>query len=608
MKKGGVVFAICICILSINAVSFTSRDEPVGVEQTINYFRSHSVQFAQSVADLQKQINEIKENSPATVEKAKMALRECRLQFKSIEFFFNYFFRSLSIIYNAPPVVEVEEPFMEYKEPTGLQVIASQLYSSNPVLEKSKLLAQVSLVHESARDLNSLLYNLAVTDDQVLESIQQELISIMTMGIAGFDAPELKSGIHETHRVLTAFQTVLSPYLENQAVQADSVRFYLHEAMALTNENKDFDSFDRMLFLTNAALPLQHHLALLIRKNGWALNTTGAVNYEATYFFSPGAININDQLSVDPRMAALGKRLFFENALSGNHSRNCATCHQPGKYFTDGLAKSLAMDGHSALKRNAPSLLYSSFQYSQFWDGRVKSLEEQVVQVIKDPSEMNGDPEKIIAYLRSRKDYQTEFEEVFNVSAKDSSVTIRNVASSLAAFIKTLNPFDSPFDRYLRGDKKAMNLEQINGFNLFMGKALCGTCHTAPLFNGLTPPLYDRTVLEVIGTTRDTNFAHPLLSDDMGRFTTYPIEFYKSAFKVPGLRNVAVTAPYMHNGAFPDLEKVMEFYNKGGGAGLGLNVPHQTLSPDSLRLNKAEIKSIAGFLHSLTDSSFTYHR
>lgn len=601
MKKGSVVFGICICILAINATSFTSQDEPVGVEQTLDYFRNHAVQFAQSIGDLQRQIDQIRESSPATVDDAKNSLRECRLQFKSIEFFFNYFFRSLSIIYNAPPVVEVEEPFMEYREPTGLQVIASLLYSPDPVLEKSKLREQVSLVYESAKDLNSLLYNLAVRDEQILESIQQELIGIMTMGIVGFDAPELKSGIDETRHVLTAFQTILSPYLSNRGNHADSVRFYLDKAIDLTKRNDDFDSFDRMSFLTLAALPLQHHLALLIRENGWALNTTGVVNYEANNLFSPNAININDWLSVDPRMAALGKRLFFENALSGDRSRNCATCHQPEKYFTDGATKSLAIDGHSTLKRNTPSLLYSSFQYSQFWDARVKSLEEQIEQVITDPAEMNGDREKIIAYLRSCKDYEAEFESVFHLSAKGDTVTIKHVDSTLAAFIKTLSPFNSPFDRYMRGDEAAMTDKQINGFNLFMGKALCGTCHAAPLFNGLTPPLYDRTMLEVVGTTRDTNFTYPALDNDMGRFDTYPIEFYRGAFKVPGLRNVAATAPYMHNGAFADLDKVMEFYNRGGGSGLGVSVAHQTLSSDSLRLSQAEIENIIGFLQSLTD-------
>lgn len=600
MKKYLVVIVLIGSVLLLSLTSPLKKGSPIGVDHTLGYFKTHALLFAESTEDLQRHIEKLNSKDSSTILAAKQSLQNCRLAFKNIEFFLNYFFRSLIIIYNAPPVVEVEEPYMEYREPTGLQVIAGLLFSSDPIAVKKELLQQISLVNESAQDINSLLYNLPVDDKQILESIRLELISVMTLGIAGFDAPELKTSIKEAGQTLTTLKNVLSPYLENRNKEADSISFYLNEAIRLTVASTDFDSFDRLHFLTAAALPLQHHLKLFIQKSGLEINTAPAVNYASDNIFRPDAININGRLNVDPATAALGKQLFFENALSGNNTRSCATCHQPAKYFTDGLPTSIALDGHSNVKRNSPTLLYSSFQYSQFWDGRVKNLEDQISEVLKNPVEMNGDDETIVHRLQNDDRYKKTFSTAF----PGSGVNSKNVATAIAAYLKTLSPFDSPFDNYLKGDKKAMSKEQVNGFNLFMGKALCGTCHVAPLFNGLTAPLYDRTTLEVIGTTSNIDFKNPQPDTDSGRYATYPIEFYMRSFKTPGLRNVTQTAPYMHNGAFPNLESVLEFYNKGGGKGLGLKVFNQTLSSDSLRLNAGEIKNIIAFLGSLTDNKY----
>ncbi len=601
MKTCIVALGICVCIFLLSLAPSPQRDQSIGVEGTLSWFKKHSVLFAESCNDLQARINDIREDDPSSITAARSSLQQCRLQFKNIEFFFNYFFRSLTLIYNAPAVIEVEEPYMEYREPTGLQVIAALLFSSDPVKEKEAMLRQIGLVHESAKDINSLLYNLPVNDKQILESIQLELINLMTLGIAGFDAQELKTGIKEARQTLLAFQSVLSPYLKNRSSEADSVAFYLGRAIQLTVENNEFDTFNRLAFLTDAAIPLQQHLNKLIREKGLELNTTGILNYAAGHLFSPDAIDIDGRLRIDTALATLGQKLFFEKALSGNSTRSCATCHRPEKYFTDGLPKSLTLDGHSTVRRNSPSLLYSVFQYSQFWDGRAKSLEEQIKEVLKNPEEMNGDPDSIVDRLKKDNYYVERFGKVFREKSSDSFISMDHISLSIATFLETLTPFDSPFDRYIQGDRKALNTAQIKGFNLFMGKAMCGTCHVAPLFNGLTPPWYDRTAMEVIGTTNNIDFMEPKLDTDSGRYSTFPIEYYLRAFKTPGLRNVAATAPYMHNGAFPDLQSVVEFYNQGGGQGLGLDVAHQTLSPARLRLDESEILNIVEFLQSLTD-------
>ena len=161
---------------------------------------------------------------------------------------------------------------------------------------------------------------------------------------------------------------------------------------------------------------------------------------------------------------------------------------------------------------------------------------------------------------------------------------------------------NSAFDRAIAGDLKAMDADQIRGFNLFMGKAQCGTCHFAPLFNGLRPPLYAQTEYEVLGVPVSEGLVHPAPDSDRGRAVVFPIPFYEQAFKTPTLRNVAVTGPFMHNGVFHNLKKVMDFYNKGGGRGIGLGTPEQTLASASLHLSSKEIREIDRFLQALTDS------
>ena len=150
-----------------------------------------------------------------------------------------------------------------------------------------------------------------------------------------------------------------------------------------------------------------------------------------------------------------------------------------------------------------------------------------------------------------------------------------------------------------------MNAAEINGFNLFMGKAKCATCHYVPLFNGSKPPTYYYQESEVIGVPATADTLHPLLDSDSGRIHTLNLDFFNHAFKTPTLRNIALTAPYMHNGVYKTLEEVIDFYDKGGGQGLGLSLPNQTLPADKLQLTKTEKKNLKAFLLTLTDTTGT---
>ena len=173
-----------------------------------------------------------------------------------------------------------------------------------------------------------------------------------------------------------------------------------------------------------------------------------------------------------------------------------------------------------------------------------------------------------------------------------------NIRHAIASYIRTLNTFNSKFDKNLRGEEHNLTSSERKGFNLFMGKALCATCHFPPLFNGTVPPNYSDTEMEAIGTP---NLAQNKLSDDLGRFQLFKTNERKHFFKTPTIRNIAKTAPYMHNGTYKNLKEVVDFYNKGGGIGLGFYLNNQTLPFDNLMLSDTEVNNLVSFMQTLTD-------
>ncbi len=567
---------------------------PKGVQAAMEYFTAQSFNFARSCTALKKAVE-----THQSIDAIRLRLAQSRLDYKRIESFLEYFFRSSSTIYNRPPKFEADEPDMEYQSPVGMQVIEAILYDKHP--DYKALLQQVQAVESSASDLPALLYDFKGEDNQLLESLRIELVRIIALDITGYEAPLLKTGIAESQAALQSFAQQISPYLDKSPL-ADSLQTTLDKAIRLAAG--PFDRFDRVAFLQTAMLPLQRQLGAFIRQHNLQLNTNKLLNYEADNLFSPDALRaIGPYTGIDAgsgartsssteamlntaiptasntALIALGKQLFSDASLSGNGARSCATCHDPGKMFNDQLSTSMALDGHHHLDRNTPSLLYSAFQYRLFWDGHANTLEQQIQTVLYDQQEMNADSAAI-----ARK------------GGTDS------IARSIAAYLRTLHPMNSPFDHYLLGQGRPLTSREINGANLFLGKAQCATCHFAPLFNGLIPPDYALTEFEVLGTTKTSDFRHPKLSPDSGRYKVYSHDFYLSAFKTPTVRNAAVTFPYMHNGSLQTLPQLIEFYNKGGGQGLGLNVPDQTLSPAALHLSKHEEQDIILFLNTLTDS------
>lgn len=273
---------------------------------------------------------------------------------------------------------------------------------------------------------------------------------------------------------------------------------------------------------------------------------------------------------------ALGKLLFFDPRLSGPNTVACGTCHQPGKGMSDGLPRSIGVNGE--LHRNAQTVWNSAYMRTLHSDGNRASLEEQAAKGITGPAMAQAVPE-LIAELGAIPEYRRRFAEVF-----PDGITHDNIAKAIAAFERTLLTFNSPFDRYRAGDRQALTSEQKKGMELFFSaRTGCSSCHVAPLFtdnafhNLGVPQVGPRTV-------------------DNGRsdFTKDPAE--TGAFKTSMLRNVELTGPYMHDGVFTTLEEVVAFYVGGGAA-----VPNKSPLMKPLDLNGAEQRALVAFLRSLTD-------
>lgn len=279
---------------------------------------------------------------------------------------------------------------------------------------------------------------------------------------------------------------------------------------------------------------------------------------------------------VTPGKAALGERLFFDPILSRDRTISCGSCHLPDLAFSDGRPVSQGIDGRSGL-RNAPSLVNVAYQKLFFRDGGALTLENQVFGPLEDENEMDADLAEILDRLNADPAYRQDFERVFG-----SPPTLRTLTQALAAYQRTIRSGGSRYDRYRAGDEEALTSAERRGLTLFEGEADCATCHAGFL---LASHAFENNGL--VFANGDSGRA---------RITQNPEDFGK--FRVPSLRNVALTAPYMHDGRLSTLEVVVEHYDRGGA-----NVRGQHPAVRPLGLTAMEKTNLIAFLESLTDAS-----
>lgn len=283
--------------------------------------------------------------------------------------------------------------------------------------------------------------------------------------------------------------------------------------------------------------------------------------------------------------ADLGKKLFFDTRLSKNNKISCASCHRPEFAFADTSAVSVGVYGRKG-KRNSPSVMNMASREVFFYDGRAKTLEEQATFPIQDHNEMDILVDAAFERIIKDKKYQSYFQNVYNEMPNKT-----NILNAIAEFERTLET-SSPFDKYMAGDEKAISTSAKRGHKLFLDpKNKCFECHFSPDFTG--------DEFRNIGLFDGTKY------NDSGRYliTKNPRDIGK--FKVPGLRNVAVTAPYMHDGSMKTLREVISYYND-----IYLQVPHpineDSLVRQKIELSNQDIQDIENFLISLTAPQFKH--
>ena len=294
---------------------------------------------------------------------------------------------------------------------------------------------------------------------------------------------------------------------------------------------------------------------------------------------------VPEENALTPDKVSLGRRLFFDARLSRDGRRSCATCHVPARAFTDGRAVARAPAGQAG-RRNVPTLVNLAWGRSFFWDGRVPTLEEQVLAPISSPLELGSSAEALTELARSAR-YVRDFRRVFRINP-----TPTEVAQALAAYVRTIVSGESPLDDYLFGRSSALGHSAQRGMRLFNGRAGCSACHSGPLF---TDEAFHNTGIAWQRRSRSADGIERDLPTDPGRASVTGLERDRGAFKTPTLRNVTETAPYMHDGSVATLADVVEFYNRGGQANPSLD---HRIRP--LGLAAAERADLVAFLGALT--------
>lgn len=547
--------------------------------------------YNQKLANIISLFNKVEEST--SIKEQQELYKEARSIFKAVEPYLAFSDADNYKSLNAPNILKVEEEDVTNVKkfsPFGFQVIEELLFSDEVNEEELKRIVRKTKNRlELIKNNNKLL----LRDYHVLWLLRNQIARTALTGITGFDSPVLEQSLQETKDVYKTLKFILSNY-KNQFKNEQLYNSWMTEIAKTTQDlNGSFNSFNRFDFIKNHS---HKQLELLVKTaDDWRVNYpfTMALQNDATSLFSKETFNVNFFSSYRgknkdfDKKSALGKKLFNDKRLSKNNTMSCATCHHKDKAFTDELAT------FPKQKRNTPTLTYATFQKAFFYDGRSGGLEGQIVNVVTNPDEFHSNLNDLENFVKKDTSYAKQFNDLYG---KTNNRVVRN---AIATYIRSLNKFNSKFDENINGKENTLTQEEVNGFNLFMGKAKCATCHFPPTFNGTVPPNFSDTEFEAIGVPNSKQNA---LSEDLGRYDLFKTEERKHFFKTPTIRNIAKTAPYMHNGTYKTLDEVMEFYNNGGGIGLGFTLEHQTLPADSLQLSKKEIANVIAFMKTLTDN------
>ncbi|WP_228457036.1 cytochrome-c peroxidase [Chryseobacterium sp. LAM-KRS1] len=608
--KNFMKYSLLLIILTFGFAIMSFNPTDKGTKNENTFINNGLTDFKNKLEQLKRDVYLFGDDK-ISLEDLQKSVSTTRNSFKEIEFYIAYHYPEFTKTHlNAAPLFHIEAAGTSAYTlpPEGLQVLDELIYSEEAAEQKEKIKSIIDFLYNSYSNfyLSSVKNGLSKGVNKTLP-LRIELIRIYSLGVTGFDTPGSLNISEEAAYALLGIKKYINddPYFTNYNIQKANT--ILSDATGYLAVNKNFETFDRIEFYKKYIQPLYEEFGNwdgrtddLKAFSGWNAQNK---NFFSSDFLDPYFYTLLKASEDNPELKKLGKEIFYDQSVSGNGKMSCATCHLPENAFTDLKAKSPSNVEGKTVLRNSPSLYNAVFAKRFFYDMRAFYIEQQAEHVIYNEQEFNTSYESIIKKLKEKPEYKRAFRTAF----KDGKISKENFSKALSSYVASLYSFESDFDRFMRNEKEISD-DAKKGFNLFMGKANCATCHFAPHFSGLVPPFYNENESEVLGVTKAPISKLPLeLDSDLGRVKS-PVKkenswIYENSFKTMTVRNIALTKPYFHNGAFNTLEEVLDFYNEGGGEGLGLKINNQTLPADKLNLTETEMKQIIAFLNALTDVS-----
>jgi len=604
-----ILFTIC----TIVCFSFNKR-----FNKSYNNFYLSSVQeFKQQQDELLASIIQTDFTSEEKIQSLRRPIEAARFKLKNVDFWLRYFEPNAYRKINGPLPVEWENEVFEKFEPPykreGAGLSLTEISLNQKTIIKDSLLMLVKRSQEAMKtfEADSITSQLNSYNHFFLAN-RLFLLNLAAIYTTGFECPDTSHIIPELRAMLIGTNDIYLHY--NQSFpETPLTKEYLDtykSTIAFVNAQPDyFSSFDQFTFIKSYVNPLfalnQKFINIYnvasISFNDYTLNN----NIESIFdkgLYTPqntkGIYSLVENEKTLQEIRHIGKLLFYDPILSGNNMRSCASCHKPTAYFTDTVVRTaLQYDSQQHLPRNTPTLINSLYNHLLMLDGKHFSLQNQGRDVITNPTEMNSNEKELLIKVLSCREYKDAFKSFLKLTPEEKNITLDHIVSAITFYDGSFSRFYSPFDDAMN-NKGIVSDDVRKGFNLFMSRAKCATCHFVPNFNGVKPP-YIGSEFEVLGTPEDTSFKE--LSPDQGRYTINKAQETLHAFRTGSIRNAEYTKPYMHNGVFKTLEEVIDFYDVGGGQGKKMTVDNQTLAGDSLKLSASDKKELLAFIYSLNE-------
>lgn len=597
-------------------IFFFSGFKPQRTEYQNLYFKKIE-EFKKQQENL---LNDLKESSLSGIGKENLLkkIHYSRLKLKGLDFWLRYLEPISYKQINGPLPVEWEnEVFEKFEKPykrlgAGLTLAEEELGEASPDRKKLADYIQKSIKALDVFKADSITKNLE-THHHFFLANRLFLLNLAAIYTTGFECPDTTQVITELKFMLNDVRASYDVFNQNfpaTQVNAQYLEFFDKTLRFVQTQPVNFSAFDHFTFIRDYVNPLFALNQQMIRDyavtsnnfNDYSLSDNCNSIFDKSLYEGMNVKGIFSRVDDEETLTEIrriGKLFFYDPILSGNNKRSCASCHKPTEYFTDTVVTTnLQFNGFMSLPRNTPTLINVVYNHLLMLDGKHISLQAQGKDVTTNPIEMASNVDTLLKKVLSCKDYKKSLNKFAKYTPEEKNVSMNHIVSAISFYYSDFSNYYSHFD-YAMEKKKELPEDAKHGFNIFMSKAQCATCHFVPQFNGVKPP-YIGSEFEVLGVPHDTTFTG--ISPDKGRYEINPANETFDAFRTGTIRNAQFTKPYMHNGVFKTLDEVIDFYDAGGGAGKGLKVPNQTLESDSLHLTGQEKKDLLAFIFSLNEN------